>query len=109
LEAAREVEEERRRGRPAKRRGEGKEADAGDEDALAPEPIPEVPGVQDRRCEQEGVRVDHPLEVGERRVEVTLDARERDIDDRDVQQEHEDGHTHDEKGPPLALHSLEST
>jgi len=109
LEAPGEVEEERRGRRPAEGGGEGEGDDAADEDPLATEEVAERAGVQRAAREQEGVGVDHPLEVGQRGVEVTLDARQGDIDDRDVEEEHEDGDTDDDEGPPLALHSVETT
>ena len=76
---------------------------------LRPSRSPSVPAFSVAAREQEGVGVDHPLEVGEGGVEVPLDARQRDIDDRDVEEEHEDGDANDDEGPPLPLHSLETT
>ena len=93
----------------AEGRGEREEADAGDEDPLAAEQVAERAGVQRAAGEQQGVGVDHPLEVGEGGMEVPLDARQRDIDDRDVEEEHEDGDADDDEGPPLPLHSVETT
>ena len=109
LEAAGEVQEEGRGGRPAEGRGKREDADPRDEDPLAAEQVADRARAQGRACEQEGVGVDHPLEVGQGGMEVTLDARQRDIDDRDVEEQHEDGDANDDEGPPLALHSVETT
>ena len=47
-------------------------------------------GGEHARRERQRVGVDHPLQLGERRVERALDRRQRDVHDRDVEQQHED-------------------
>ena len=98
-------EEERGGGGATGRRGRGEEEDADDEDPLPAEPVPEGARVQHAGGEEEGVRVDHPLQIRKGGVELLLNIGERDIDDGDVEQEHEDADTDDEKGAPFAVHA----
>lgn len=50
-----------------------------------------------------GIGVDHPLQVGEGGVQLLLNLGECDVDDRDVQQEHEDGDTDGDESAPLPV------
>src|SRR5664280_1881037 len=71
---------------------------------LRPTMSPITPAVRRKAARGERVGVDHPLEVGEGRVEVGLNGRERHVDHGDVQQQHEDAHAHRRQRPPLAVH-----
>ena len=51
--------------------------------------VGERAGGEDQGGERERVRVHHPLQPRQARVQVVLDVRQRDVDDRDVEQEHE--------------------
>jgi len=103
LSRAREDEEERR-GRGAAERGGGREEeDAADEDALPSEQIGERSCVEHEGREGQRVRVDHPLEVGEAGVQRSRDGRQRDVHDRDVEEQHEDRRADHDQGPPFAF------
>ena len=75
--------------RPQSERREREDDDADEEEEPAAVAVGERAGGQDQRCERERVGVDHPLQPGQARVQVALDVRQRDVDDRDVEQEHE--------------------
>ena len=104
LDAAEEVELERARGQPAGGRGDGEDDEADGEHEPAPEQVRERARGQQEGGERERVGVDHPLQVLEARVQRALDVGQRDVDDRDVQEQHEDRHADGDQGPPLALH-----
>ena len=74
---------------------------ADDEDAPAADAVGERAGGQQQRGERQRVGVDHPLQVGEVRVQVALDRRQRDVHDRDVEQEHEGRRADGDQRPPL--------
>ena len=57
-------------------------------------------GQQERRQGQR-VGVDDPLQVGEARVQRALDVRQRDVHDRDVEQQHERAEADRDERPPL--------
>src|SRR5207248_5622184 len=86
------------------RRGDGEQPDRDEEDALPPEQVTERAGVEDGRGERQRVRIDDPLQVGERRVELRLDVRQRNVDYRDVEEEHEHRDAHHGQHAPLPLH-----
>ena len=75
--------------RPASSDAVGEDDDAGEEDAAAAEPVAEPPAEQQEAAEHQGVGADHPLQVLLREAEVVLDGRQRDVDDRDVEDGHE--------------------
>ena len=64
---------------------------------------------EQQRGERERVGVDHPLQVAEVGAEVALDRGQRDVHDRDVEQQHERRRAYGDQGPPLAVHSADST
>ena len=83
----------RRRDAAQDRRGR-EEDDAEQEHALAAELIAHRSADQDQRAQKQRVGFDHPLDVGDRRVEVGLKRGQRDVDDRRVDERHarpEDG------------------
>ena len=75
------------------------------EDAPAPEPVAERAGGEQEGGEGQRVGVDDPLQAREAGVEVALDVGQGDVDDRDVEQQHERRDETSEQGPPLALHT----
>ena len=72
----------------------------------AAEEVGERPGREHGRRERERVRVDDPLQLREARVEIALDVGQRDVHDRDVEQQHEDRRADRDQRPPLALEAL---
>ena len=76
---------------------------------LRPSRSPSVPAFSMQRGEHQGVGVDDPLELRKGGVQVLLNVRESDVDDRDVQKEHEDRHADDDEGPPFPFHAPEIT
>ena len=75
---------------PAQRRSSGKQRDRGQQNPLAAVPVTEPAGRRDgdRQAHQEGD--DDAVHGGRAHPEVTADGRQRDVDDRRVQ----DGHEH---------------
>ena len=104
LQAAGEVEQGRVLGDPAEERGEGEDPEADREDAPAPEPVAERAGGEQEGGEGQRVGVDDPLQAGEAGVEFTLDVRQGDVDDGDVEQQHERRDRDQDEGPPFPLH-----
>ena len=97
-------EHQRRLREAAEQRG-GREEDQPDrEDHPAPEHVGERAGGQQQRGQRQRVGVDHPLQVGEARVQARLDPRQRDVHDRDVEQQHEGRDADRDQRPPLAVH-----
>src|SRR5262249_26061154 len=88
----------------ARERAESEEDDPDGEEAAPPEQIGERPADQQERGQCQRVGVDHPLKIGERGIEAALDVGQRDVYDRDVQQEHEDAGADRDQRPPLPLH-----
>ena len=108
LRAAREDQPERRLRRAAERRGGGEERDRDEEDPLAAEQVAERARVEHRRRERERVRVHDPLQIGEGGVQLLVDVRQRDVDYRDVEEQHEHRHAHHDQHAPFPLHSGET-
>ena len=108
LQAAGEVEDRRVAGEPAEERRDREDAEADREDAPAAEPVAERPEDEQERGEGQRVGVDDPLQAREARVEVALDLRQRDVDDRHVDQQHERRDADGEQRPLLTAH-LSST
>ena len=109
LQPAGEVERERRAGEPAQHGGDGEDDEPDQEHAPAADAVGHRAAGQQQRGERERVGVDDPLQVGEVGAEVALDRRQRDVHDRDVEQQHERRQTHGEQRPPLAIHRFEGT
>ena len=73
----------------AEKRSEREDADAENEDAPTAEQIGRPAAQQEEAAEDERVRADDPLQVLLREPEVGLDGRQRDVHDRDVEDDHE--------------------
>jgi hypothetical protein len=70
-------------------REDREQREAGQKNSLAPVPIAERAADEDERRERERVRVDRPDEIAGRDVELVLNRRQRNVHDRDVEQDHE--------------------
>ena len=82
--------EERRAGRePARKRAGREDHDPDREQQPPPVQVGERAGGEQERGERQRVGVDHPLQIGQRRAERLLDVGQRDVHDRDVEQQHE--------------------
>ena len=103
LYASRDVERGDVPGNPAQQRGAGEDDDSEDEQEPPAESVGESSSSQDQRRERERVGVDDPLEPGQVGGEPTLDARQRDVHDRDVEQQHERRRADGDERPPAAL------
>ena len=80
---------------------------AGDEDLLAPDDVRGAAAEQQEAAEQQRVAVDHPLQVGLAELQVLLDRRQRDVDDRRVEDDHELGQAdQDQRHPAVVFASL---
>jgi hypothetical protein len=104
LEAPREVEEGRVGSQAAEQRSEREHPDADHEQPPPPEAIGERAHGQREGGEEQRVGVHDPLQPSEIGVEVPLDVGKRDVDDGDVQQQHERRQADREQTPPLTFH-----
>ena len=89
LERARRDQRRLRPGEAGEQRGEREHDEADQEQAPPPEQVGRAPAEQQEAAEDERVRADHPLQVLLREPEVDLDRGQRDVHDRDVQDDHE--------------------
>ena len=99
LERARHVERRDAPGEAAEERGQREEHDPGDEDQATSVPVGERAGGEDQRGEAERIGVHDPLQARQAGIEALLHVRQRDHDDRDVEQEHERRQADGEKRP----------
>jgi len=76
-------------GESAEKRAEREDGDAEHEHAPTPQQIGRPSSEQEKAAEDERVCADHPLEVLLREPEIGLNGRERDVDDRDIEDGHE--------------------
>ena len=65
------------------------QADAGEEDAPAPDQVAEAPRQQQQPAEGDQVGVDDPREARRGEAQVVLDRGQRDVDDRHVEHDHQ--------------------
>jgi hypothetical protein len=80
-----------RAGEPGGQRGEGEQADPGDEHPAVPGQIARAPAEQQEAGDEHAVGDDHPLQVVGAEVQIGLDRGERDVDHGQV----DHGHRHD--------------
>ena len=73
------------------------------EEAAATEQVGEPPAEQERAAEEDGVRRDDPLQARLREVEVALDRGQRDVHDRDVEDDHELRGDDESEGAPAPV------
>jgi hypothetical protein len=71
----------------------------------AADQVGDPPAEQQKPAEGQHVRVDHPREVGERDVQPPSDRRQRDVDDRRVENDHEVGHCQQHQRPPATINT----
>ena len=81
----------------------GERHDAEEEHLAAAEDVAEAPAGDEQHGEGQRVGVDRPLEAGDRRAEVLLDRRQRDVHDRVVEHDHEQREAHGAERPPAAV------
>ncbi len=95
-----------RGGGGAEGRGRREEEQAGDEDALAADPVGDPPGGDEQRREDDRVGVQHPGEAGEGgAVELGGHVREGDVDDEEIEAGHEEADRGDQEDLPALLHA----
>ena len=75
----------------------------GEEQAPPAEPVAEPAAEQEEPAEHQRIGADHPLQVLLGEAEVCLDGRERDVDDRDVEDGHELHDADQRQGEPFRL------
>ena len=88
---------------PADQRCAGEQQQAGDEDAPSPQQVGRAAAQEQEAGEGQRVGIDHPLEVDLREVQVVTDRRQGDVDDRDVEDDHELPEADQEQRGPAAL------
>ena len=81
----------------------GEHDHAEQEHPAAAEDVAEPAARDEQHRERQRVRVDGPLERRDRRAEVVLDRRQRDVHDRVVEHDHEQREAHGRERPPLAV------
>jgi len=90
-----------RRGR-AQHGGTREPGDADEEHAAPTEPVTQRAAEKQEAGERQRVRVDHPLQARQTRVEVLADRRQRDVHDGRVEDDHQLGDRDEyQRGPPL--------
>ncbi len=84
-------------------RGDAEHREPAQQRAAAPVAVPERAGQEQQPREHERVGVDHPLQLGHVRVEVTHERGERDVDDRVVDDDREQARAqHAQRRPAVA-------
>jgi hypothetical protein len=73
------------------------------ERGAAPVPVGQAAGRQQQSSEHECVRVDDPLELAVAGAEIAHERRERDVQDRVVETDHEQAQAQDPEDPPPPL------
>ena len=98
------------RGRePARERGGREQAEPGQEHAAAAEQIAHPAAEQQEAAERERVGVDDPLEAVGGEAEIGLDGGQRDVHDRDVEDDHELRDGEDGEGEPPRIGVLDES
>ncbi len=92
----------RRAGEGAQDGGRQQDPEAHDEHAAPAEPVAEEPGRDHRGGEDDEERVDDPLLLTGRRVQFDGEGGQRDVEDRGVEAEHQDGDGQGGERPPAA-------
>ena len=83
-------------GERAPERGQREQRGADEEHAAAAEQVGRAPAEHQEAGERQRVGVDHPLQAGGREMQPGAHRRQRDVDDRDVEDDHELGQADDE-------------
>ena len=87
----------------AGQRGDAEQREAGQEEPAAAEQVARPPAEQQQAAERERVAVDDPLQAVGGEPEVGLDRGQRDVHDRDVEDDHELGDGEHRQREPLAI------
>ena len=87
------------RGDRAEQGGHGEDADAEDEDSAAPVTVAQRTAEEDQRGQRERVAVEDPLERARRGVQIPADGRQRDVDNRPVEECHPRAEHRDRQHP----------
>ena len=98
-----------RPGEPAQERAHGEERKPEHEQPSATEEIRQTAAQEQRAPEEDGVGRDDPLEVGLREPEIRLDRGQGDVDDRDVENDHELGGDDQREGAPAPVRLRRNT
>src|SRR5579864_6677581 len=75
--------------------------DPGHEHTLPAKNVAQPAGGNNTHGHGEDVGVGYPLQIGQPRVEIALDSRQRHIDDRHVKKRDKEPKTHGNQGPPF--------
>jgi hypothetical protein len=89
LREARHDEDRRAARRAAGGRGDREQSESDRERSSATDPVAETAGGDQEDCRGQGVARDDPFDRSARRVEVRLNRRQCDVDDEEVQHDHE--------------------
>ena len=100
LERAEGDQRSLRPGEPVEQRTDREDHEACDEEPAAPEQVGEPAAEQERAAEEDRVGGDHPLQALLAEVQVGLDRGQCDVDDRNVQDDHELGGDDDRESEP---------
>ena len=100
LEPAGEDQELGRGREPVQERGDGEDHEPDQEQPLSPDQVAGAPAEEQEAAEDQGVGVDHPLQLGRRHLEVLLDRGQRDVHDGRVQDDHELRHADEAEDEP---------
>ena len=112
LQPAGDDEELRGRREPADERADGEDHHTGEEHSLPADEVACPAAQQQEAAEDERVCVHDPLQVGARHLEVGLDRRQRDVDDRRVEDDHELRDADEDENEPRVLgrgHAYDAT
>ena len=85
------------------RRADAEDDEAEGERALPPEAVAEAAGGEQQAGEHERVGVDDPLELAGGRAEVAHQGRQRHVEDRVVDDDHEQAEAQHAEGEPAAI------
>ena len=86
----------------AEQGGEDEDGQPGEEDPPFADQVADPADEQQQAAERDQVGVDDPGEAALAEAEVVLDRRQRDVHDRDVEDDHQDARAEDVEGEPAA-------
>ncbi len=87
-------------------RRQREDGEADEEESLGAKHVAQPAGGDQQHCVREDVGVEDPEDLVEPRVQAVDDARDRDVHDREIEQDHEEAkaeHEQDDPGAPLRL------
>ena len=86
---------QRPRGEPGGQRGDAEHGEADQQHPAVAGPVADPTTEEQERAERERIPGDDPLQVRRGEVQLPLDGRERDVDDAEVELQHELGSDHE--------------